>query len=287
MRNFAIEKEQSCKKSAKFSFANFSWPTPTQQAELHVGVLLEKIIAATPYCTTDVCHFEMAGGTEWTAGKVTPVIGKTINATLALVSHSCYPTAARVCCENATLLIAQKNMRPGEAVTINYAAPFYAATRSDRRQYLTSGYELVCECEACRADWPLFDGLPPGPQGLPDVELAGDLQAGSNSPLAGGVRPVFFNSASSNNSSALINNGNYNNNLMLTKTEQHVMETFGRVRSRIEQLQRCANNRLPSEPPSKIMIQSQGRMEKRRYFWLVVRLVQLSLFSLVFSFIEY
>ena len=230
-------------------------------AELHVGALLERIIAATAFCTTEVCHFEMAGGAEWTAGKVTPVVGRTINATLALVQHSCYPTAARVCRENATLLIAQKNIARGEPVTINFAAPFYAATRSDRRQYLTtSGYDAACECDACRADWPLFDGLPPGPQGLADVErpAGGDL-VGGGAVLPVGFRPVLQPSFSSNNNTTNINS-NFSScgGGMLTKTEQHVMETFNRVRSRIDQLQRSTSNRLPSDPPSKIMIQSQA-----------------------------
>jgi hypothetical protein len=238
------------------------------EAELHVGGLLEQIIAATAFCTTDVCHFEMAGGTEWTAGKVTPVIGKTINATLALVNHSCYPTAARVCRENATLLIAQKNMRPGEAVTINYAAPFYAATRSDRQQYLTSGYELECKCDACRADWPLFDGLPPGPQGLADLELPEPPSPGSNLAPLTGFRPILHgqgNNITSNNN----NSGTVNNNLLLTKTEQHVMDTFNRVRSRIDQLQRSTSNRTPADPPSKIMIQSQASTVKTTFLTFI------------------
>lgn len=248
-------------------------------AELHVGCLLERIIAASTFCTTDVCHFEMAGGAEWTAGKVTPVIGKTINATLALVNHSCYPTAARVCRANTTLLIAQKNIRPGEAVTINYAAPFYAASRSDRRQYLTSGYELNCECDACRADWPLFDSLPPGPQGLADLEQPPPTAAWFESPPAaaavargfggGGMglpplvalRPGGF-TASSNSLIISSNSINHNTNsvVSLTKTEQHVLDTFHRVRSRIDQLQRSTSNRNAAEPPSKIMIQSQVRL---------------------------
>jgi hypothetical protein len=226
-------------------------------AELHVGVLLERIMEATPFITTDVCHFEMAGGSEWTAGKVTPVIGRTINATLALVPHSCYPTAARVCRANATLLIAQKNIGRGEAVTINFAAPFYAASRSDRRQYLTttSGYERECECDACRADWPLFDGLPPGPQGLADIDT-GELSTSSVPLLPNGFRPVLLAGPASNHFNCSSNNNNNTTNIncnsssgggggsssWLTKTEQHVIDTF---------------NRLPSDPPSKIMIQSQ------------------------------
>merc|ERR1719419_1335662 len=80
--------------------------------ELYIAMLLDRIIEVTPYCTTEVCHFEMGGMADWTTGKVTPVIGKTINPTLALVTHSCYPTAARVCYENKTLLISQKNYQP-------------------------------------------------------------------------------------------------------------------------------------------------------------------------------
>jgi len=84
------------------------------EPELHVATLLEKIIRATSSCSTEICHFEMGGEEEWTTGKVTPVLGRSINPTLAMVPHSCYPTAARVCHANQTLLIAQKNMKAGQ-----------------------------------------------------------------------------------------------------------------------------------------------------------------------------
>ena len=202
--------------------------------ELYIAMLLDRIIEVTPYCTTEVCHFEMGGLADWTTGKVTPVIGKTINPTLALVTHSCYPTAARVCYENKTLLISQKNIKPGEAVTINYSAPFYAAPRADRKHYLYSDYVLNCECDACRQDWPLFDNLPAGPAGLLDQDM--DLN---------GFRAIDLNS------------NTLRNNQHLTKTEQSVLETFHRVKSKIDQLQK---NKVPGAPPSKIMIQNQVRL---------------------------
>ena len=204
------------------------------EAELHVATLLERIIKATTFCTTEICHFEMGGEGEWTAGKVTPVLGRSINPTLALVPHSCYPTAARVCHANQTLLIAQKNMKSGEKVTINYTAPFYAATRSHRQEYLYTGYTLSCECEACRQDWDLFDNLPPGPQGLSDQDF--DLK---------GFKTIEFGS-----SGKLQTEG-------LTQTETSIVETFSRVRSKLDQLQRSL---VSSGPPSKVMIQNQVRL---------------------------
>jgi len=204
--------------------------------ELYIATLLDRIIDVTPFCTTEVCHFEMTGG-DWTTGKVTPVIGKTINPTLALVTHSCYPTAARVCYENKTLLISQKNIRPGEGITINYSAPFYAANRLDRKQYLYSGYVLNCECEACRKDWPLFENLPTGPPGLLDQDIpnGGDIT---------GSRPL------TDISSQL-------NSCHLSKTEQNVIDVFHRVKGKIDQLEKVKDT---SCPPSKIMIQNQVRL---------------------------
>jgi len=202
-------------------------------AELHIAILLDLIILAAPYCTTEVCHFQLASEAEWTGGKVTTVIGRTINPTLALVRHSCYPTAARVCYANQTLLIAQKNMRAGEPITINYSAPFYAASRNERKDHLYAGYVLNCECEACRADWPLFDSLPPGPAGLGDQEVN-----------IAGVRPMM------NQNPALHQHG-------LTQTEAGVMDTFNRVKGKLDQLQRT---NTPGSPPSKVMIQNQVRL---------------------------
>lgn len=209
------------------------------EEELYIGLLLERTIEVTPYCTTEVCHFEMQALGDWTTGKVTPVIGKTINPTLSLVSHSCYPTAARVCHQNKTLLVAQKNIRAGERITINYSAPFYAAARSERMQYLKTGYSLNCECAPCLQDWPLFDLLPSGPPGLqlPEVET---LEAQN----VAAFRRLSLPSVSASNGGPL------------TKTEQSVIETFNRIKGRIEQLQAVQGQ----GPPSKVMIQSQVRL---------------------------
>jgi len=207
--------------------------------ELHIATLIDQIIEITPFCTTEVCHYEMgAEGNDWTTGKVTPVLGKTINTMLSLVKHSCYPTAARVCYENKTLLVAQKNIQPGEAVSLNYSAPFYAAPRVERRKFLYSGYVLNCECDACRQDWPLFDSLPPGPTNLLEPE---------NSPV-------------DNLSEALSQNSmkpSIYNNRPVVRQELNVVDTFNQVRGKIQKLQQV---RTTDCPPSKVMIQTQVRL---------------------------
>jgi len=211
------------------------------EEELYIGQLLEKTIGITPYCTTEVCHFEMTALGDWTTGKVTPVIGKTINPTLSLVTHSCYPTAARVCHENKTLLVAQKNIGPGERITINYSAPFYAAARAERKEYLNIGFSLNCDCAPCTHDWPLFDLLPPGPPGLqlPELEPTSTVvEVPAFRPIPG-LGPIS------------------DNNSHLTKTEQSVVDTLNKVKSRIEQLQAGQGT---NSPPSKVMIQSQVRL---------------------------
>merc|ERR1711937_195900 len=146
--------------------------------------------------------------------------------------------AARVCFENKTLLVAQKNIQPGEAVTLNYSAPFYAAPRTERRKFLYSGYVLHCECDACRQDWPLFDSLPPGPSNLIDQEQT----------------PV------DNLSDALSKNSMKTcsfNNRPVARQEPSVVDAFNQVRGRIEKLQ---ETRSLNSPPSKVMIQSQVRL---------------------------
>jgi len=213
------------------------------EEELYIATLLMKIIDVTPYCTTDVCHFEMSSMNDWNTGKVTPVIGKTINLTLATVPHSCYPSAARICYENTTVLVSQKNIKPGERITINYAAPFYAASLADRTQYLHDGFFFRCECDACRYDWPLFDLLPTGPSGLLDIDI--DIN---------GFKSVDVNSNiinSCNNVSSM------SARCSKPDQQQNLVETFSRVRSKIEQLQSL---RTSGGPPSKIMIQNQVRL---------------------------
>jgi len=144
------------------------------EEELYIGQLLYRIMDATPHLTTDVCHFQMAEAADWNTGKVTPVIGRTINPTLARVPHSCYPTAARICRDNKTLLVTQKTIAKGERLTINYSAPFYAQPRAERARQLLE----ACSCEACAQDWPLFDLLAPGLEldaAGPVSELPGSL----------------------------------------------------------------------------------------------------------------
>ena len=190
--------------------------------EFYIAQLLDRIIEVTPYCTTEVCHFEMGSAGDWTSGKVTPVIGKTINPSLCLVSHSCYPTAGRICFENKTVLVSQRNIKQGERITVNYSAPFYAASRADRAQYLYDGFELSCDCEACRQEWPLFDSLANGPPQA-DTELNNNLIL--NSPVS--------------------------------KTDQNLVDTFNRVKSKVGQLQSIG---VSGCAPSKVMIQTQVRL---------------------------
>ena len=201
--------------------------------ELYIAALLLQIIDVTPFCTTDVCHYEMSVMSDWNSGKVTPVIGRTINPTLAMVSHSCYPNAARICHENKTVLVSQKNIQQGERITINYSAPFYAASRTDRAQVLFDGFVFSCECEACRQDWPLFDLLPTGPSSLLDVDV--DIS---------GYKSVDTKSG------AVIK--------QQSVQEQNLVDTFNRVKSKVEQLQ--ASRAAGGGPPSKIMIQNQVRL---------------------------
>ena len=134
------------------------------------------------------------------------------------------------------MLVAQKNMKAGEAITVNYSAPFYTASKAERQGYLSSGYELTCECDACQQDWPLFDFLPPGPQGLSDTDI--DIN---------GFRSMDFGGAAKLLSAPL----------NLTPTERNILETFNRVRSKLSQVQRAI---CPGQPPSKVMIQNQVRL---------------------------
>jgi len=196
--------------------------------EMFVAILLDHLMEATAFSTNEVCHFEMDEVREWTTGKVTSVIGKTINPTLALVNHSCCPNTARICFQNNTLLVAQKAILPGEEVTLNYALPFYAAPLKDRKEFLQKGFVFNCECEACCQDWPLFDSLPasiPGSEPWVDQTKPNGVQS--------------FNSFG------------------LSKTEQNVLEVFNRVKDSIETLQKM---RVPGSPPNKSLIQNQVRL---------------------------
>ena len=115
--------------------------------EMSVALLLDRLMEAAAVHTNEVCHFTMEGLSDWTTGRVTPVLGKTVNPSLARVRHSCCPNTAKVCRDNNTLLIAQNNIRAGDPVTINYTLPFYASPLRDRQQFLESCYRLTCQVQ--------------------------------------------------------------------------------------------------------------------------------------------
>merc|ERR1712076_327597 len=97
----------------------------------------------------------------------------------------------------------------------NYSAPFYAAARAERKQYLHAGFSFNCDCLPCVQDWPLFDLLPPGPPGLALPELEPE-------PEPGGVRACAVRQMGDS---------------ALSRTEQSVLDTFHRVKDRIGALQ--------------------------------------------------
>jgi len=98
---------------------------------------------------------------------------------------------------------------------------------------LFDGFVFSCDCEACRQDWPLFDLLPTGPSSLLDVDV--DIS---------GYKSVDTKSG------AVIK--------QQSVQDQNLLDTFNRVKSKVEQLQ--ASRAAGGGPPSKIMIQNQVRL---------------------------
>ncbi|XP_059482634.1 SET and MYND domain-containing protein 4 [Neocloeon triangulifer] len=88
-------------------------------------------------------------------------IGGAVYPTLALLNHSCNPSVMRYHAPGGVVVVrAVRPIQPGEDVSENYGPLWTRESRDVRRQRLRDQYWFDCACEACDAEWPLFDEIP-------------------------------------------------------------------------------------------------------------------------------
>ncbi|CAL8101180.1 unnamed protein product [Orchesella dallaii] len=94
-----------------------------------------------------------------------PQYGAATYAVASLINHSCEPNTTRVhdLRNGRMAFVALKGIKAGEELVTSYSRVFLADTRDERRDYLKKTYNFVCNCIACKEDWPpllqIHDGL--------------------------------------------------------------------------------------------------------------------------------
>ena len=87
-------------------------------------------------------------------------MGCALEPTLVLLNHSCDPSMIRVNCGHSTIAFASRNIAKGEEITDCYSYPYDITPVQERRPYLQEKYKFLCQCEACRDNWPTAAQLP-------------------------------------------------------------------------------------------------------------------------------
>ena len=87
-------------------------------------------------------------------------VGGAVYPTLALLNHSCNPSVTRYFAAGGVVVVrAVRSLQPGEDVSENYGQLWTRESRVSRQQRLREQYWFECACEACDADWPLFEDI--------------------------------------------------------------------------------------------------------------------------------
>ena len=66
----------------------------------------------------------------------------------------------RVNLGTSTIAFASRNIAKGEEITDCYTYPFDITPGQERRLYLKEKYKFLCQCQACKENWPTAARLP-------------------------------------------------------------------------------------------------------------------------------
>lgn len=86
-------------------------------------------------------------------------IGLGLFPTLSLANHSCDPTATVLTYQTGSLMMSLSFIQKGGEVTRSYGVSHLHMERKERRALLQEGYHFLCDCRACKGDWPLFKDI--------------------------------------------------------------------------------------------------------------------------------
>ncbi|XP_044006083.1 SET and MYND domain-containing protein 4-like [Aphidius gifuensis] len=74
--------------------------------------------------------------------------------------HSCNPNANDLIHQSTTSIFATKPIKKGEEVFTSWGVDFFKSNKQERQNYLLPILKNICQCEACKNDYPSFDELP-------------------------------------------------------------------------------------------------------------------------------
>jgi len=105
-----------------------------------------------------VCLQESTYNTNRTIQEYTP-FATGFFPSIALMNHSCYPNTSFVFNGTKAHVIATSRISAGEEIVNNYGMLFTMSTKRERHEDLEQRYNFVCECDACKNDWPIMSKL--------------------------------------------------------------------------------------------------------------------------------
>ncbi|XP_063597194.1 SET and MYND domain-containing protein 4-like [Penaeus indicus] len=80
--------------------------------------------------------------------------GSLFSPLVALMNHSCYPSAMVTTCGNRAIVIATRSIKTGEEVTLSYLGDrAYTQPETTRRQKVLCNFYFLCHCVACEGKW--------------------------------------------------------------------------------------------------------------------------------------
>lgn len=74
----------------------------------------------------------------------------------SLVNHSCAANVNRIFCDDKIILIVQRSIDEGEQIFNNYGYDFTHVRRDYRQNELMKQYNFICQCIACKNNFPSF-----------------------------------------------------------------------------------------------------------------------------------
>ena len=79
--------------------------------------------------------------------------------TMCLLNHSCDNNTYKYYDGNTMVLVACKNILPGEEVTEEYFPSVQVLPKDQRRVWLLEHYWFDCQCTACQSDLPALKDI--------------------------------------------------------------------------------------------------------------------------------
>ena len=86
-------------------------------------------------------------------------IGAGVYKSAAYFNHSCYPSVVRYFIGTSIVLATSHPLEPGDVIFENYGPIYSKQTFRERQRNLRSRYWFLCDCIACREDWPVLESL--------------------------------------------------------------------------------------------------------------------------------